>query len=56
MQTYGVVEVLLHTFLTSTLEGGEWRASHPGRFTPEERTSVPVGEEAGWAPEPVWSL
>jgi hypothetical protein len=25
------------TFLTSALEGGEWSASRPGRFTPMER-------------------
>jgi hypothetical protein len=25
-------------FLTSALDGGEWSASHPCRFTPEERT------------------
>jgi hypothetical protein len=23
--------------LTSALDGGEWSASHPGRFTPRER-------------------
>jgi len=27
------VEVQLHEFLTSTLDGGEWSASRPGRFT-----------------------
>jgi hypothetical protein len=26
--------VLLHAFLTSTLDGGEWSASCHGRFTP----------------------
>jgi hypothetical protein len=26
-------------FLTPTLDGGEWSASHPGRFTPRERTT-----------------
>jgi hypothetical protein len=29
-----------HIFLTSALVGGEWSASSPGRFTPEERASV----------------
>jgi hypothetical protein len=24
-------------YLTSTLDGGEWSASHPGYFTPRER-------------------
>jgi hypothetical protein len=31
------VEVEIHTFLTSALDGGEWLASRPGRFTPRER-------------------
>jgi hypothetical protein len=25
-----------YSFLTSTLDGGEWSASRPGRFTPRE--------------------
>jgi hypothetical protein len=33
----GGVEVQLHTFLTSALDGGEWPASHPSCFTPRER-------------------
>jgi hypothetical protein len=38
------------------LDGGEWSASRPGRaFTPGERTQVPIVQEAGWAPEPVWT-
>jgi hypothetical protein len=40
-------------FLTSALEGGEWSASRLGRFTPG-KDPVPVVQEAGWAPEPVW--
>jgi len=36
--------------LTLALDGGEWSASLPGRFTPRER-----GPEAGWVPEPVWT-
>jgi hypothetical protein len=27
------VEVQLHVFLTSALDGGEWLTSRPGRFT-----------------------
>ena len=30
------VEVYLHLFLTSVLDGGEWSASRAGRFTPGE--------------------
>jgi hypothetical protein len=29
-------------FLTSTLDGGEWSASRPGRFTAGERAQVPI--------------
>jgi hypothetical protein len=27
------MEVQLHAFLTSTVDGGDWSASHRGRFT-----------------------
>ena len=30
----GRVEVQLHSFLTSVLDGGEWSTSHPGGFNP----------------------
>jgi hypothetical protein len=39
------------SFSTSGLEGGEWSASRPSRALPP----VPIGQEAGWAPEPVWT-
>jgi hypothetical protein len=38
MKTYGEVDVYVHFFLSSALVGGEWSASHPCRFTPEEGT------------------
>jgi hypothetical protein len=37
MKAYWEVEVKLHAFLTSALDGGEWPASHSGHFTPRER-------------------
>jgi hypothetical protein len=40
-----------YSFLTSALDGGEWSASRPGRSLPP----VSIGQEAGWAPEPVWT-
>jgi hypothetical protein len=40
-----------YSFSTSTLDGSEWSASVPGRALPP----VPIGQEAGWAPEPVWT-
>jgi len=30
----------IHAFLTSALDGGEWSASCPGRFSPRERAHV----------------
>jgi hypothetical protein len=39
------MEVSLHAFLTSALDGGEWSASRHYRFTP-----------GGTAPEPAWTL
>jgi len=37
MKTYWGVEEQLHDFLTSALDGGEWSASRPGRFTASVR-------------------
>ena len=39
---------------TSTLDGGGWSTSHPGRFTPG-KDPVPIVQEAGWAPGLVWT-
>jgi len=39
------VEVQLHAFLTSVLDGGEWLVSRPGRFTPWVK--APGSEWAG---------
>jgi len=47
------VEVSLHAYLTSALDGGEWSASRPGRFTPGKGVTVThwirgwVGPRAG---------
>jgi hypothetical protein len=37
MKAYGGVDVYIHIFLTSTLGGGEWSPSRPGRCTPGDR-------------------
>jgi hypothetical protein len=39
MKAYWGMEVQLHACFTSALDGGEWSASRPGRFTPRERAS-----------------
>jgi hypothetical protein len=45
-----------HSFLTSALEGGEWSAPRSGRpLPPGKEPPVPTVQEAGWAPEPVWT-
>jgi hypothetical protein len=40
MKAYGGLKVKLHSFLTSTLNEGEWSASRPHTFTPGERNPV----------------
>jgi hypothetical protein len=42
-----------YSFRTSALDGGEWSITPRPRFTPGERTPVPIVQEAGWAPDPV---
>jgi hypothetical protein len=55
MKAYVGVDVSIHIFLTSALVGGEWSASRPCRFNPEEGAPGThwIG---GWVdPEPVWT-
>jgi len=46
MKRYEGVEVQQYAFITSSLYGGEWSASRPGRFTPigERKYSHPFRE------------
>jgi hypothetical protein len=45
-----------YSFLTSSLDGGEWSPSRPSRALLQAKgPPVPIGQEAGWAPEPVWT-
>jgi hypothetical protein len=45
-----------YSFLTSALDRGEWSESRPGRALPLGKgPPVPIVQEAGWAPEPVWT-
>jgi hypothetical protein len=41
--------------MTTALEGGEGSASRPGRSLPPGKDAVPIVQEAGWAPGPVWT-
>jgi hypothetical protein len=50
----GWIEVQLYPFVTSALEGCGWSAPRPDRFTPG-KDPVPIVQEAGWAPGPVWT-
>jgi hypothetical protein len=43
-------------FLTSALDGCEWSASRPGRFTTGKELAVPNRYKARWAPKLVWTL
>jgi hypothetical protein len=45
-----------YSLKTSALNGGEWLASRPGRALPPGKgPPVPILQEAGWAPKPVWT-
>jgi hypothetical protein len=46
----------VYSFLTSALDEGGWSASRPGRALPPGKgPPVPIGQESGWSPEPVWT-
>jgi hypothetical protein len=45
-----------YSFTTSALDGDEWLASRPDRALPPGKgPPVPIVQEPGWAPEPVWT-
>jgi len=41
--------------MTAALEGGEWSAARLGRTLSPGKDPVPILQEAGWAPGPVWT-
>ena len=42
--------------MTMALEGVEGSASRPGRSLPPGKDPVPIVQEAGWVPGPVWKV
>jgi hypothetical protein len=55
MKVLGGEEIYSTYSFTTTLDGGEWSASRPGRaLAPGQGPPVPIVQEAGWTPEPVW--
>jgi hypothetical protein len=41
--------------MTSAVEEGEWSAARPDRTLPPRKGPVPIVQEAGWVPGPVWT-
>jgi hypothetical protein len=45
-----------YSFLASALDGGGWLASRPGSsLSPGNEPPVSIEQEAGWAPDLVWT-
>ena len=55
-KAYEGVEVELHSFLTSVLNGSEWSDSCFGPFAATGRTSVLIVQKYRWVLEPVWTV
>jgi hypothetical protein len=52
----GEEEEKLLLILNLAVDGGEWSASRLGRALPPGKgPPVPIIQEAGWSPEPVWT-
>ena len=51
MKVYRRVEVLLHSFLTSSLDGKEWSSTHPGK-----ESSLLTELADGWTPDEAWAF
>ena len=41
--------------MTTALEGGEWSAASPGHTLLPGKDPIPIVQEVGWAPGPVWT-
>jgi hypothetical protein len=56
MEAQGERKYSSYSFTTPAVDEGEWSASRPDRALPPEKgPPVSIGQEAGWAPEPVWT-
>jgi len=55
MKTYGEVHVQFHAFLTLTLIEISGQLHTPATSPSGKELLIPIGQEAGWAPEPVWT-
>jgi hypothetical protein len=56
MKAVGGEEYSSCSFSTSALDGSEWQASRPDpALPPGKGPPVPIVQEAGWAPELVWT-
>jgi hypothetical protein len=54
MEARGEKRYNSYTFTVWALDGGEWSASGPdSALPPGKGPTVPIVQEAGWAPEPV---
>jgi len=51
---YAGVEIQLHVFVASALdEGGQLQV--PPALLPQKELSLLIGQEVGWAQEPIWT-
>jgi len=55
MKAYGGMEVLLHTFLMSTVVRVYGQLHVPAALLPREESTVPIELDAGWVPIAVWT-
>jgi hypothetical protein len=55
MKAYGGVGVLIHVFFPSALVEVSGQLHAPAALSPRKGPQVPIEQEAGWAPEPIWT-
>ena len=52
----GALELSLHSFLTSVLDGGEWSISCPAALCLGKQPLAHTEQKAEWTPEAVWAF